>query len=465
MTDAAAPPTLSREAPQRAGELAPAPVLIVVLVCDRPTAGPSRHALDGLDEVVLGRATSRRTTRRGRRLELGLPDPRMSGSHARLVRDLERWIIEDAGSKNGVIVNGVRHRRAVLDDGDLLELGHTVCLFRAAGGSAGYPLDCDRASLPPRAPGLATFIPRLAAAFDDLAAVARTDAAILIAGETGTGKELVARAVHQLAGRTGAFVAVNCGALPATLAESELFGYRRGAFSGALQDRLGLIRSADRGTLFLDEIGDLPSASQATLLRVLQEREVVPVGASEPVPVDLRVVAATHHDLEALIAQGRFRRDLYARLAAFALRLPPLRARSDDLGLLLADLITRVPDGHAAPSRLTPEAALALLRYSWPANVRELAACLVVATALARGDAIRLDHLPEAVRAAASATHELTDEPAAAPDTDPRRAELVALLREHGGNVSAVARAAGRSRVQVHRWLRQFGLAASRFRR
>jgi DNA-binding NtrC family response regulator len=468
-------PTLSREAPLRAGELASGPVLIVVLACDRPASGSSRHALGELDEVVLGRATVRRTSRRARRLELGLPDPRMSSVHARLVRDLTRWVVEDAGSKNGVIVNGTRRRRAVLDDGDLLELGHTVCLFRAAGGRAGDPLDCEHASLAPPAPGLATFVPCLAAAFDDLAVVARTDAAILLHGETGTGKELVARAIHQLAGRSGAFVAINCGALPEGLVESELFGYRRGAFSGATQDRLGLIRGAHGGTLFLDEIGDLAPASQATLLRVLQEREVCPVGAGEPIAVDLRVVAATHHDLEALIAQGRFRRDLYARLAAFTLRLPPLRARTEDLGLLIAELLARGPD-HAAPARFTSEAALALLRYAWPSNIRELAACLVVAAALARGDAIRLEHLPEAVRGAPPAAGEQavpppgespSGPPAVPPprDADPRRAELLALLHQHGGNVSAVARAAGRSRVQVHRWLRRFGLAASRFRR
>jgi transcriptional regulator with AAA-type ATPase domain len=451
-------PTLSREAPLRGGALADAPVLIVVLQCDDPMAGSSRHTLANLDEVVLGRATRKRATRKARHLELGIPDPRMSGVHARLVRDLARWIVEDAGSKNGVVVNGVRRQRAVLDDGDVLELGHTLCLFRATGGAAGYPPDCDRSDLAVPAPGLATFMPSLAAAFDDLSVVARTGAAILLFGETGTGKELVARAVHVLAGRTGAFVAVNCGALPETLAESELFGYRKGAFSGATQDRLGLIRSADGGTLFLDEIGDLAAASQATLLRVLQEREVHPVGGSEPVAVDMHVVAATHHDLEALVAQGRFRRDLYARLAAFTLCLPPLRARTEDLGLLIADLLARAPGG--APTRFAADAAGALLRHRWPSNVRELAACLVVATALARGDAVRLEHLPEPIRGAPSTP----SGPDAQPD-DPKRAELVALLVAHGGNVSAVARASGRSRVQVHRWLRRFGLDAGQFRR
>src|SRR6185503_13277065 len=249
--------------------------------------------------------------------------------------------------------------------------------------------------------GLATFVSSLTAAFDDLAVVARTGAAILISGETGTGKELVARAVHSFAGRTGTFVAVNCGALPETLAESELFGFRKGAFSGATQDRLGLIRSADRGTLFLDEIGDLAVGSQATLLRVLQEREVCPVGTSEPVAVDLQVVAATHHDLEASVIEGRFRRDLHARLAAFTLRLPALRERLDDLGLLIAELLARTP-ADGGPVRFTAEAAAAMLQHDWPSNIRELAACLVVATALARGEPVRPEHLPEAVRGGAA---------------------------------------------------------------
>jgi len=448
--------TRTSDAPQRGGAADDGGALIVLIVCDDPIAGSSRHALAELDEVVLGRATATRATREARRLALGVPDARMSQHHARLVRELARWVIEDAGSKNGVVVNGTRHQRAVLADGDVLLLGQTFLLFRAAGGAHG-PLDRDRASVAAPVAGLATFVPSLAAAFDDLAVVARTGAAILISGETGTGKELVARAVHAFAERTGTFVAVNCGALPETLAESELFGYRKGAFSGALHDRLGLVRSAHRGTLFLDEIGDLAVGSQAALLRVLQEREVVAVGTSEPVAVDLQVVAATHHDLDVAIADGRFRRDLHARLAAFTLRLPALRDRLDDFGLLIGELLARLPGG---PFRFTAEAVAAMLDHDWPSNIRELAACLVVATALARGEPVRREHLPEAVRGGAAARDRAPREAG-----DARRAELEALLTEHAGNVSAVARAARRSRVQIHRLLRQLGIDAERFRR
>jgi transcriptional regulator of acetoin/glycerol metabolism len=464
-----AEPTISGDAPQRAPELDAGDALIVLLVCDDPIAGSTRHALAELDEVVIRRAAARCATRSARRLELAVPDPRMSQLHARFVRELTRWVVEDAGSKNGVRINGTRHQRAALSDGDVLQLGHTFFLFRAARPAAArYPVDCDRSTAPAPLAELATFLPGLAAAFDDLAVVARTGAAILISGQTGTGKELVARAVHAFAGRTGSFVAVNCGALPETLAESELFGFRKGAFSGATQDRLGLIRSADRGTLFLDEIGDLALGSQATLLRVLQEREVCPVGSSEPVAVDLQVVAATHHDLDALIAQGRFRRDLHARLAAFTLRLPALRDRVDDLGLLIAELLARMPRGDGGPVRFTADAAAAVLCHDWPSNIRELAACLVVSTALARGEPVRPEHLPEAVRGAAAARADAPDrtpEPAAGPAGDDRRAALIALLVEHRGNISAVARAAKRSRVQIHRLLRRFAIDAERFRR
>ena len=159
----------------------------------------------------------------------------------------------------------------------------------------------------PSSASYTTFVPALSQAFADLVQIAPTAASVLLQGETGTGKELVARATHSLSQRPGPFVAANCGALPAALVESELFGYRKGAFSGANEDREGLVRSADRGTLFLDEIGDLSPPSQAALLRVLQEREVMPLGATRARPVDLKLVAATHHNLEGLVASGQFR--------------------------------------------------------------------------------------------------------------------------------------------------------------
>jgi DNA-binding NtrC family response regulator len=278
---------------------------------------------------------------------------------------------------------------------------------------------------------------------------------VLVRGESGSGKELVARMLHERSGRRGAFVAVNCGALVETLAQSELFGHKKGAFSGADADTVGLVRSAGGGTLFLDEIGDLPAASQAVLLRVLQEKEVKPVGAVQPLPIDLRVVAATHRDLQQMIAAGAFRADLYARLAGFELTLPPLRDRPEDVGLLIAELLAR----HGAPPATTFEcdAARALLCHDWPLNVRELEQCLASALVLATPRPIALEHLAPPVRAAFKAAA-AAERPAAQLDPEEQRLkdELVAQLARHHGNVSAVARELGKDRKQIHRWLRRF---------
>ncbi len=198
------------------------------------------------------------------------------------------------------------------------------------------------------------------------------------------------------------------------------------------------MRGGDRGTLLLDEIGDLPLAAQAAMLRVLEEEEVLAVGAARPVKVDLRVVSATHRDLDALVAEERFRPDLLARLSGYVCALPPLRERREDFSLFVAALLTRLAPAGAT---FTPEAVRALLRYEWPLNVRELEKCLASAVALAGGARIDLEHLPSAVRS-----------------------ELIALLRRHGGNVTAVARAMGKARTQVQRWLRRFGIDPLSFR-
>jgi transcriptional regulator of acetoin/glycerol metabolism len=216
---------------------------------------------------------------------------------------------------------------------------------------------------------------------------------------------------------------------------------------------VGLVRSADGGTLFLDEIGDLPLPSQAKLLRVLQERVVTPVGGPPQIRVDVTVVAATHHDLAARVEQGAFRQDLYARVAAFVLELPPLRDRRADLGLLVAALAP-------AWARFTCAAVRRMLAYAWPLNIRELASCLTVSAALARGDVVRLAHLPPALQ-----RDDDTSPPEALSASDQlQHDDLVALLRKHAGNVSAIARDTGKARAQIHRWLRRFQLDPERYR-
>jgi DNA-binding NtrC family response regulator len=309
-------------------------------------------------------------------------------------------------------------------------------------------------------PAMATLVPELAADNRQLAAVAQSKVPVLLRGESGTGKELLARAVHELSERRGAFIAVNCGGLPDSLLESELFGHRKGAFSGATEDRPGLVRAADRGTLFLDEIGDLPQGSQATLLRMLQEGEVRSVGAIQPVRVDVRVVSATHRDLDMLVEKGLFRADLLARLDGFRVELPPLRERRADLGHLISRLLARLAPERAGAVTLEPDVARALIAHPFPLNVRELEQALGAALALARNGRIELSFLPERVRRS-----ELTSDPSerVTDAADPSlRAELVRLLELHDGNISAVARAMGKDRTQIRRWIRRFGLARER---
>ena len=304
-------------------------------------------------------------------------------------------------------------------------------------------------------PALVTLELELARRLGALPGLATAGVPLIVAGESGTGKELTARAIHDLSGRRGRFVALNCGALPQTLIEAELFGARKGAYSGATDDRLGLVRAADRGTLFLDEIGDLPPASQVTLLRVLQEGEVTPVGATQPVPVDVRIVSASHRPLAQLIEQGGFRADLYARLAGAQIELSPLRRRREDIGYLAAVLLERHLGTDAAQVRFERDAARALFLHTWPRNVRELEQALRAAAALSPDRRLRLAHLPDSLRG---------DGAAGAQRDQALRGELIRLLGQHGGNISAVARAMGKARVQIRRWCRRMGIDPDGFR-
>jgi transcriptional regulator with AAA-type ATPase domain len=443
----------------------PEPYIVVALECDRPRVGSSRHSLLGIREVTIGRGSERTATREGQRLALTLPSRWMSTAHARVLRDGARWLLEDLQSRNGTRVNGEPVMHLALTDRDLIEVGHGLLLFREAmHAPPGAPLDFDAI---PDAMGLRTLIPAMASELEALARIAASTLPILLRGESGVGKEVVARAVHAKSGRSGPFVAVNCGALPETLVESHLFGHVKGAFSGAVRDEPGFVRAASGGTLFLDEIGDLAASSQAALLRVLQEGEVVPVGATRPLRVDFRVVSATHQPLEALIATKEFRADLLARLDGFTFNLPPVRERREDLGLLVADLLRTTP-GAPEEIRLSPEAGRALFRYDWPLNVRELGHCFARACALARGrEAIDFGHLPLPVRRAAepAAANEAANGEAGDPSSDSRlRAQLEALLAKHEGNVAQVARDLGKARMQIHRWLKRLEIDPRRYR-
>jgi transcriptional regulator of acetoin/glycerol metabolism len=427
-----------------------------VLAAHAPGEPPARHALVDLDEVQLGRGDATGHRRAGARLRVDLADAWASQDHARLTRALGRWQIEDLGAKNGTHVNGTRVERTILADGDVVEIGRTFFVFTAE-------LDWTRGTPPDAGPDaplatVATLVPWFADALAQLAVLAPGPTSIVLTGATGTGKEVVARAIHAASGRPGAFVPVNCGAIPRDLVESTLFGHRRGAFSGAIDDEAGLVRAADRGTLFLDEIGDLPAPAQAALLRVLQEREVTAVGATRPVGVDVRVICATHRDLAAMTAAGAFRADLLHRLRGFAIALPALAERRADLGVLVGRLIER----HAAgrPIALHPRVARALFAHPWPGNVRELEQVLAAAIGLARDGTITAAHLPPAIA-------EAVDRPAPPPpgpgDAE-QRERLVALLAEHRGSIRAVARALGKDPVQIRRWLGRYGVDAAAYR-
>ena len=279
------------------------------------------------------------------------------------------------------------------------------------------------------------------------------DTPVLLIGESGTGKELLARTLHRKSPRAlGPFVPVNCSAIPETLLESELFGHRRGAFTDARDDRPGLFQSAHRGTILLDEIGDMAAALQAKLLRVLQEKEVQPLGAIAPVPVDVRIVTATHRDLNKLVAEERFRQDLLYRINVIEVRVPPLRERPDDLSPLVEHLL----DKHAAKLHkrgctVSPAAMAILRRHSWPGTVRELENVLERALVLGVGSVIDVEDLPDSLR----------NPPRSSPVSvarrlaDVERDHIVRTLRAVGGNKAAAARALGLNRKTLYRKLTQ----------
>ncbi len=410
---------------------------------DRPLDPPSRHALHDVDEVLMGRGDAPSASVEARVLKLGIADRWMSTSHAKLSRVLRSWVLEDTKSKNGVRHNGAQIQRVELRDGDVFELGRTYFVFKTEQPS------------PLSAPGPSTLSPALEARLAELFTIARSNVTVALTGPTGAGKEVIAREVHARSGRSGAFIAVNCGALPSELVESELFGHRKGAFSGANEDRPGMIRAAHGGTLLLDEVGDLPLEAQPALLRVLQEKVVVPVGGTAPIPVDVRVISATHRSLEQLIERDEFRDDLRARLAGYEVALPALRDRREDLGLLISALLTR----HTKqPLRFSVNAARALFAWDWPRNIRELEKVLERAIALASSGVIELEHLPLELSKPPPAKRPSEDEL-----DDARRAELEKWLTEHRGNISAVARSMGKARMQIQRWLKRYGLDARNF--
>jgi len=289
--------------------------------------------------------------------------------------------------------------------------------------------------------------------------VAPTDSTVLLTGESGTGKEVVARYIHDLSTRVDhGFLSINCGALPESLLESELFGHVKGAFTGAVRDKVGLFSAANGGTFFLDEIGETTPATQVKLLRVLQQREVIPVGATEAMAVDTRVLAATNRELEEEIRQGTFRADLFYRLNVIAIHLPALRQRCEDIPLLAGAFLSRAAiQRQQEPKTLAAEALDAMMVYRWPGNVRELENAMERAVLLSAGRTIQAAALPERVTER-RAEPLVTDRPAQTPTLDAiERAYIVWVLQNEGGNKARAAEVLGIDPSTLYRKLARYG--------
>jgi DNA-binding NtrC family response regulator len=363
--------------------------------------------------------------------------------------------VRDLGSRNGVTVDGVPVLHAPLRAGAQIGLGHTRLLFEVGDEVVDIELSArDRFEL------LVGRSPAMRAVFALLERAAPSEATVLLEGETGTGKDSAAESIHQASPRRdGPFVVVDCGAMPGTLLESELFGHERGAFTGADRARRGAFEAASGGTLFLDEIGELPVDLQPALLRALDQKAVRRVGSNELCPVDIRVLAATNRDLHAEVNARRFRSDLYYRLAVIRVTLPPLREREQDLPVLAAHLLAGMGAGELAELPLFRSEAFHedLRRHSWPGNVRELRNYLETCVALRQLAPLpAVDAGPE-LRVAIDAGKPLRsarDEVVAAFE----RRYLRELLARSGGNVSAAARAAGVERPYFYRLLWRHGL-------
>jgi DNA-binding NtrC family response regulator len=364
------------------------------------------------------------------------------------------WLV-DLDSKNGTTVDGVAVGRGALRNGSSIQLGRSSCRFELFAEHNPLPLS------PKSALGsLVGVSVAMRQVFALLERAAASQVTVLLEGETGTGKEGAAEAIHGASARAGEpFVVIDCGAIPPNLLESELFGHDKGAFTGASERRAGVFEAADGGTVFLDEIGELPLALQPKLLRVLERREVRPLGSSRHRRVDVRIVAATHRDLRALVNEGAFRSDLYFRLAVLTVRIPPLRSRPEEIPALARHLLTELGASEETAARLLSTEALARMqRGAWPGNVRELRnyleRCVVLEQPLETGE-------PLGEELAVDTTLSYSEAKRRVLDVFERR-YLEALLARHQGNVARAARAAGMDRVYVYKLLQRHGLKPRR---
>jgi transcriptional regulator with PAS, ATPase and Fis domain len=345
------------------------------------------------DDLVLGR---------GDDANVQIVDAKASRAHARIACKDGALTLRDLGSRNGTTLNReiVRGELRPLRSGDLVWIGETEILV-AEGAAALQPDAAKPEKIEIDVPGLVVADASMVEVFSMVDRVAKRNTTVLLLGETGVGKEVVAERIHTASDRADKpFVRINCGALPENLLESELFGYERGAFTGADRRKIGLFETATTGSVFLDEIGELKAPLQAKLLRALEARTIMRLGGRDEIPIDVRIIAATNRDLEEEVKRGHFRGDLYFRISAFTIKIPPLRDRPNEIALLADLFLRRLATNAGKPvQRLTNEARALLERYDWPGNVRELHNVIERAVVLSDGKEIGVTHLPEQLSA------------------------------------------------------------------
>ena len=414
--------------------------------------GPDRGA-----EVVLdGSQSNRVLVGQGASCDLRLSDPKVSRRHVALSVDENGLRLVDLESRNGTFVSGVRVFDALLEGGEMIHIGNSM--LRVDALATAQQIALSSATSFGNVVGASVEMRRLYPLCERLAA---SDVPVVIEGETGTGKEVLAESIHDKSARArGPFVVFDCTAVPPNLVESELFGHERGAFTGATTRQQGLVEAASGGTLFLDEVGDIPQSMQVKLLRLLETGTYRRVGAAEWRRADIRLVSATHRDLRAMVGEGRFRQDLFYRLNAFPIGVPPLRERLADLPELIAALLDRVAPGRALA--VAPDALACLAAYPYPGNVRELRNLLERASLMCDGDTIAVRHLPDevlAIRQPVPEAHGATEAraPAGAPATwkDIGRETLRAILERHQGSRRDLARRLGISERTLYRRIRE----------
>jgi DNA-binding NtrC family response regulator len=402
--------------------------------------------------------------------DLVLHDETVSRYHCRIVQEGSSYVLVDLASTNGTFINRVRIKEGYLKPGCTIGMGQTELKFLTA--------DEKVEIVPSRKDHCGDIIgkhPRMREIYSIIEKISPTTTTVVIEGETGTGKEVVAQTIHKLSARAaGPLMVFDCGAVPQNLLESELFGHEKGSFTGAIMTRQGIFEMSHGGSLFLDELGELSFDLQPKLLRALEQREIRRVGSNKPIKVDVRVIAATNRNLEEEVRAGRFRQDLFYRLSVVRLFLPPLRDRVEDIPLLVKQFLrtasyARGADGAPRVTGISREALDLLCAYSWPGNVRELVNVTERACSFCESDTIQVHDLPEQIRDAptAGATRDLPTGEYTFKEAKERwvssfeRDYIVNLLRKNGGNISHAAREADIDRKYFRKLMRKYGIAAA----